>query len=118
MTPEEAGERAAAEAWSWMGSVLSREPKPGTAEERSWGPGNWPVTVTVMAPTMKEGHKARWVVMTDRGYVKPEEAVKIVREHVGHAARSIVPFLKWACRAGFDPHELADAAVVREVLES
>lgn len=125
MTPEEAGERAAREAESWIGEVVSREPRQGSMETRSWGPpGEWSATVTVLAPVMKEGHRTSWNVMAPREpggapqFMKPEEAVKAVRETVENAARFMLPLLRWACRAGFDPHEIADAATVREVMES
>jgi len=125
VTPEEAGERAAAEAEAWVQEVTSREPVPGTMEDREWGPpGRWAVRMSLLAPIMKQGHKSKWVIVGPKTlgggneYLRPEEVSRAVREQVEVAARFAIPLLKWMSRIGFDPRDLSDEVTVREVMES
>jgi hypothetical protein len=125
MTPEEAGDRAGAEAETWIRRLLARTPKQGTMESRRWGPpGGLGTEVVVLAPVMKDGHSTRWIILgakevgSGNTELSPEEAVRSVREHVENAAKFAIPLLTWMSRAGFDPRDLADETIAREVMES
>lgn len=126
MTPEEAGEKAARDAESWIRDVLSGPAVPGAMEERNYGPpGDWSVNVMIFSA---HDVAERWRIMAPRHLGGPmdfmgsenmvEETVGAVRKQVTEAVRQARPYLRWMAGLGLDLHEIADEVTVAEVMES